>query len=76
MYSARRMSLDSKVNLYQSHVQTYQGSAMPTALKRSSSDDRFNTESLASSLNKAFYITSYQSDISKKAGSHSLKQCV
>ena len=67
-YSARRMSSDSNVNLYQSHVQTFQGSAMPSAIKRSNSESQYNTDSLAASLNKAFYITSYQSDISKKAG--------
>ena len=66
-YSRQRLSTDSNIDLYQSHVQTYRGSAMPNALKRSSNERRFtlNPDSLAVSLNKSFYTTSYQSDISK-----------
>lgn len=64
---AHRLSMESGINLYQSHKQTYQGSAMPSILRRSSSDSHFNADALAASLNKAFYTTSYQSDTSKTA---------
>ncbi|KAL5486495.1 hypothetical protein EMCRGX_G018983 [Ephydatia muelleri] len=44
------------VNLYQSHEQKYQLHAMPGS-----------TDSKVSSIGKSFYVTSYQSDISKIA---------
>ena len=62
------MSQDKPVNLYQSHSQTFSGYAMAKPpLKRSTSEDASGTEALARSLNNAFYVTSYQSEITKYA---------
>ena len=61
------MSPDKSVNLYQSHGQTFSGYAMAKPpLKRSTSEDA-GSDALARSLNNAFYVTSYQSEITKYA---------
>ena len=63
------MSPDQPVNMYQSHYQKYHSYTMSKApLKRSNSEELGGPEALARSLSKAFYITSYQSDIAKHAG--------
>ena len=62
------MTQDKPVNLYQSHDQTFTGYAMARPpLKRSTSEDAAGTEALARSLNNAFYVTSYQSEITRYA---------
>ena len=62
------MTPDRPVNLYQSHSQTFTGYAMAKPpLKRSTSDDASGSEALARSLSNAFYVTSYQSEITKFA---------
>ena len=63
------MTPDRPVNLYQSHEQSFTGYAMVRPpLKRSTSEDATGSEALARSLNKAFYVTSYQSEIARYAG--------
>ena len=62
------MTPDKPVNMYQSHDQTFTGYAMAKPpLKRFTSEDATGADALARSLNKAFYITSYQSDITRYA---------
>ena len=62
------MCPDKPVNLYQSHSQTSSGYAMAKPpLKRSTSEEASGSEALARSLNNAFYVTSYQSEITKYA---------
>lgn len=64
-FRMQRMSPDKPVNLYQSHQQSHTSYAMskpPLKVSPSPNDE------LARSLSNAFYITSYQSDISKYAG--------
>ena len=62
------MTPDRPVNLYQSHDQSFTGYAMAKPpLKRSTSEDATGADALARSLNKAFYITSYQSEITRYA---------
>ena len=64
------MSPDKPVNLYQSHDQSFTGYAMAKApLKRPTLEDATGADALARSLNKAFYITSYQSEITRYAPS-------
>jgi len=60
---------DPPVNLYQSHRQRYHSYAMSNPpLKRSFSEEAGSAEALTRSLNQAFYITSYQSNITRYAG--------
>jgi hypothetical protein len=67
------MTPDKRVNLYQSHDQSFTGYAMAKPpLKRPTSEDATGPEALARSLNKAFYITSYQSEITRYAPSGSM----
>lgn len=67
------MTPDKSVNLYQSHDQSFTGYAMANPpLKRSTSEDATGANALARSLNKAFYITSYQSEITRYAPSGTL----
>lgn len=62
------MTPDKPVNLYQSHDQSFTGYAMAKPpLKRSTLEDATGADALARSLNKAFYITSYQSEITRYA---------
>lgn len=64
------MTPDKPVNLYQSHDQSFTGYAMAKPpLKRPTSEDTIGADALARSLNKAFYITSYQSEITRYAPS-------
>ena len=64
------MTPDKPVNLYQSHDQSFTGYVMAKPpLKRSTLEDATGADALARSLNKAFYITSYQSEITRYAPS-------
>ena len=56
--------------MYQSHRQRYHSYAMsaPPPLRRLHSDEEGGTAALTRSLNQAFYTTSYQSNITKYAG--------
>lgn len=59
---------DKLVNLYQSHNQSFTGYAMAKPpLKRSTSEDATGADALARSLNESFYVTSYQSEITRHA---------
>lgn len=62
------MSPDPTVNLYESHHQKYSSYAMaPVSAQRSPSEVVGGDAAVARSLNRAFYTTSYQSDIDKYA---------
>lgn len=63
------MPVDPTVNLYKSHQQMYQNYAMATPpLQRSPGEVVGGDAAVTRSLNQAFYTTSYQSHISKTAG--------
>ena len=63
------MPQDPSVNLYQSHQQNYHNYAMATpTVQRLPSEEVGGDQAVTRSLNKAFYTTSYQSEIAKYAG--------
>ncbi len=65
------MSPGPAVNLYQSHQQPHHSYTMSRPLLRqSNAEDLGGPDSLARSLSNAFYITSYQSEIARHAGSY------
>lgn len=72
LHRSRPMSSGRPVNMYQSHRQRYHSYAMssPQLLTRSHSKQEGGTEALTRSLNQAFYTTSYQSNITKYAGTY------
>lgn len=63
------MPADPTVDLYQSHQQKYRNYAMATPpVQRLPSEAVGGEVAVSRSLNRAFYTTSYQSDIARYAG--------